>query len=112
MYASGRLPQPVWQLWLAPGNMAELQPLTPARFPNAKLHDDSVFDAAPRPHSNGSMLYSTQGSGSGTLQVYAISPPMERKLSRRGLLGSLLFPDRVVCAGRRAAFDHDCCVRP
>ena len=48
----------VWQLW------ADTVPLTPARFPNAKMSDDSVFDGAPYLVSgrrNGSLLYSTKG---------------------------------------------------
>jgi hypothetical protein len=60
VYQSSPLPRPVWQLW-ATGNATNGEILydgyavqTPARFPNAKLADDTVFKAWPG--SNSSML--------------------------------------------------------
>ena len=64
IYTSSPLPSDIWQLW------ADLSPLTPARFPNAKLSDDSVFDGAPFGVSgrrNGSLLYSTTASVPGLI---------------------------------------------
>jgi hypothetical protein len=62
----------VWQLWASglgsctdpvhPRTASDFDgylPLTPARFPNARLSDDSVFDSAPSANTgrtNGSML--------------------------------------------------------
>lgn len=80
VYHSAPLDYTVWQLWaqdsaspLISSPSWELDgfyPLTPARFPNAKLSDDSVFDSAPFSTSgrrNGSMLYSSTHSTSGNL---------------------------------------------
>ena len=60
IHESAQLPSDVkvWQLW------ADGVVLTPARFPNAKMSDESVFDGAPHYISgrrNGSLLYSTKG---------------------------------------------------
>ena len=68
---------PVSQLWSSgmskptspPSPSAQLDdfsPLTPARFPNALLHDDSVFDGHPT-NTNGSLLYSKRTSSSGNI---------------------------------------------
>ena len=64
VYRSSPLPSPVSQLWVntaGPNAYGEgYDVLTPARFPNAKMSDDSVFKAAPGAHS--SLLYSTRSS--------------------------------------------------
>ena len=68
---------PISQLWSSgmskptspPSPSAQLDdfsPLTPARFPNALLHDDSVFDGHPT-NTNGSLLYSKRTSSSGNI---------------------------------------------
>ena len=64
LYQSAPMAQEVWQLW------AGDSPLTPARFPNAMLADDSVFDGAPFALSgrrNGSLLYSSRDSVAGRI---------------------------------------------
>ena len=78
VYRSGPLATPlVWQLWTTnmtlPTNprspSAELDgfsPLTPARFPNARLHDDTVFEGLPS-SINSSLLYSKKTSRPGTI---------------------------------------------
>lgn len=67
VWESDPLPQGIAtpsQLFLDTGSSAMLMPLTPARFPNARLADDSIFDA----HSpNGSMLVSAKTSSLGTI---------------------------------------------
>ena len=78
VYQSAPLAQAVWQLWATgvreppppsvPSPSYALDnhaPLTPARFPNAKLSDDSVFNSAPG--KNSSFLYSSKQSKSGLL---------------------------------------------
>ena len=65
VYRSSPLPSPVSQLWVSTAGPNAYGPegydvLTPARFPNAKMSDDSVFQAAPGAHS--SLLYSTRAS--------------------------------------------------
>ena len=68
IYRSAPLKRPVWQLWASSAGANSyhgFDVLTPARFPNAKLSDDSVFRAAPG--ANSSMLYSTSKSTSGHL---------------------------------------------
>ena len=90
VYTSAPLDVEVWQLWATgmaapPAKTAArfdgFSPLTPARFPNAKLSDDSAFDAMPsgggsipplsaganKAVTNGSMLYSTKASTSGRI---------------------------------------------
>eukprot|EP00756_Hemistasia_phaeocysticola_P003218 Hpha_TRINITY_DN1212_c0_g1::TRINITY_DN1212_c0_g1_i1::g.44785::m.44785 len=75
VYRSAPLGYTVWQLWaqtsvstFIPSPSRELDgfsPLTPARFPNARLSDDSVFDSGMS--RNGSMLYSSKTSTPGNL---------------------------------------------
>jgi len=81
IFSSELLAQEVSQLWVSPSGseraavggreaLTNLIPLTPARFPNAKLSDDSVFDSAPvevTGRRNASVLYSAKASTSGNL---------------------------------------------
>ena len=65
IYRSSPLPSPVSQLWASTAGPNAYGPegydvLTPARFPNAKMSDDSIFKSAPGPHS--AVLYSTRAS--------------------------------------------------
>jgi hypothetical protein len=80
VYTSSPMDVVPWQLWAtgsAPSGIASpawaldgFAPLTPARFPNARLSDDSVFDSAPLSHTgrtNSSFLYSSKISTPGHL---------------------------------------------
>ena len=65
VYQSSPLPSPVSQLWVSTAGpnaygSEGYDVLTPARFPNAKMSDDSVFKSAPG--ANSSLLYSTRAS--------------------------------------------------
>ena len=64
-YRSSPLQSPVSQLWANTAGPNAYGPegfdvLTPARFPNAKMSDDSIFKSAPGAHS--ALLYSTRDS--------------------------------------------------
>ena len=71
IYTSGTLDMEVWQLLAASTSASGgFIPIAPARFPNAKMSDDSVFDGAPYSLSgrrNGSLLYSNKESSSGKI---------------------------------------------
>ena len=80
VYTSAALSSPVAQLWTdglqAPPtpspafSLDGFAPLTPARFPNAKLSSDSAFNGAPSSHSggkDGALLYSARDSKSGEI---------------------------------------------
>ena len=81
VYTSAVLDAPVSQLWTdgvsnppsTPSPAFALDrfaPLTPARFPNAKLSDDSAFNGAPSASSgrkDGALLYSSKTSSSGNI---------------------------------------------
>ena len=82
VYTSAAMDVVPWQIWVTgrtapPGGIASpaweldgFAPLTPARFPNARLSDDSVFDSAPfssTGRTNSSFLYSSKTSTPGKL---------------------------------------------
>ena len=71
VYTSRTLDTEIWQLWAAAASAdCGFVPIAPARFPNAKMSDDSVFDGAPFSLSgrrNGSLLYSTRESSAGKI---------------------------------------------
>ena len=106
VYSSAPLTTEIWQLW------ADNVPLTPARFPNAKLSDDSVFDGAPFSVSgrkNGSLLYSTRTSSAGhVVEDGAHSPSMaSSKIDFTGAIAVLpLGTMGVLTQGVRVA-SHD-----